>query len=69
MGKISTKQAAELLRVTPVRVRQLIAEGQLQSEKVGRDHLLELDAVLKFDTESRRKGGRPRTRPKPLRVR
>jgi len=60
MGQITTTKAAQLLKITPIRVRQLIAAGQLKSQKVGRDHLLEEADVLKFDRESRRPNGRPR---------
>ena len=60
MGLITTKRAGELLKVTPIRVRQLIAAGQLKSEKAGRDHLLDEAEVLRFDREARRPNGRPR---------
>jgi site-specific DNA-methyltransferase (adenine-specific) len=59
VGLITTKRAAELLKITSIRVRQLIAAGQLKSEKAGRDHLLEESEVLKFDREARRPSGRP----------
>ena len=59
MGLITTKKAAELLGITAVRVRQLIASGQLQSQKAGRDHLLEESEVFSFDREARRPRGRP----------
>jgi site-specific DNA-methyltransferase (adenine-specific) len=60
MGLITTKRAAEILGIGPVRVRQLIAGGQLQSEKQGRDHLLDEAEVRRFDREMRRPTGRPR---------
>ena len=71
MALITTAEAAVILKVTPVRVRQLIASGQLQSEKKGRDHMLEQGEVERFDKEGRRPGGRPKESPKrkPLRVR
>jgi site-specific DNA-methyltransferase (cytosine-N4-specific) len=59
MGLITTKKAAELLGITAVRVRQLIAAGLLKSEKAGRDHLLEESEVVRFDREARRPRGRP----------
>jgi excisionase family DNA binding protein len=37
---ISTKQAADALGVSDARVRQLIAEGKLPAQKIGRDHLI-----------------------------
>jgi excisionase family DNA binding protein len=68
MGLMTTQQAAELLEVTPVRVRQLIAEGQLKSQKAGRDHLLEESEVARLK-QNRRPSGRPRKHLKPLRTR
>ena len=69
MGLITTAEAAVLLRVTPGRVRQLIGGGQLESEKRGRDHLLDQAKVERFDEQDRRKGGRPRKSEKHCRVR
>ena len=48
MNLITTKSAAEILGVTPVRVRQLIQQGQLPSVKHGRDHLLQKEDVQRF---------------------
>ncbi len=59
MNLITTKSAAEILGITPVRVRQLIQQGQLPSMKHGRDHLLEKEVVQRFNREGRRPGGRP----------
>lgn len=59
MNLITTKNAAEILGVTPVRVRQLIQQGQLQSAKRGRDHLLHEEEVQRFNRHGRRPGGRP----------
>ena len=45
---LTTTQAAEVLGVTPVRVRQLIEAGRLKAVKVGRDWLIDppdLEAV------------------------
>ena len=63
MGLVTTKEAAQILGVTPVRVRQLIKDGRLVAEKRGRDHLLEDQEVKRFKRHGRRsgpKGGRPR---------
>jgi excisionase family DNA binding protein len=60
MGLITTRRAAELLRISAVRVRQLIETGQLNSEKAGRDHLLDEADVVKFNREGRRARGRPK---------
>ena len=64
MALITTNIAAEILGITPVRVRQLIQEGQLASEKQGRDHLLDEDVVRRFNRQGRRQPGRPRKRSK-----
>jgi excisionase family DNA binding protein len=60
MGLITTRRAAELLRISAVRVRQLIGTRQLNSEKAGRDHLLEEADVVRFNREGRRARGRPK---------
>lgn len=57
---ITTKMAAAILRVTPVRVRQLIQQGVMSSMKSGRDHLLDRREVERFNREGRRAGGRPK---------
>jgi excisionase family DNA binding protein len=59
MGLITTTKAAELLDITPARVRQLISQGQLKSQMAGRDHLLDEADVLRFNREGRRPSGRP----------
>jgi site-specific DNA-methyltransferase (adenine-specific) len=63
MHLITTRMAAEILGVTAVRVRQLIQQGQLASEKQGRDHLLCEDDVQRFNRHGRRPRGRPRSAP------
>ncbi len=60
MGLITTRQAADILGVTPVRVRQLIHERRLLSEKQGRDHLLDDTEVKRFSRQGRLPRGRPR---------
>jgi len=71
VGLITTAETAVILKVSPVRVRQLIRDGQLRSEKRGRDHLLDRDEVERFNRDGRRPGGRPKklTATKHLRVR
>jgi excisionase family DNA binding protein len=62
MSLVTTKEAAQILGVTPVRVRQLIKEKRLAAEKHGRDHLLQDREVERFKRHGRRsgpKGGRP----------
>ena len=56
MSLVTTKEAAQILGVTAVRVRQLIKDGRLVAEKRGRDHLLEDREVQRFKRHGRRSG-------------
>jgi excisionase family DNA binding protein len=58
MSLLSTNQAAEKLNVTPIRVRQLIREGKITAQKVGRDYAIEESALASVSTYG--KAGRPR---------
>ena len=55
----TTDSAAEYLGVTPARVRQLIMEGRLKSEKYGRDHLIQEADLQKYTAGGKKKPGRP----------
>jgi excisionase family DNA binding protein len=56
MALLSTQEAAALLGVTIGRVQQLIWDGKLPAEKVGRDYVIQdVDLHLVSD----RKRGRP----------
>jgi excisionase family DNA binding protein len=60
MSKLfTTESAAAYLGVTPARVRQLILEERLPSEKYGRDHLISEDALEQYEKNGRKKVGRP----------
>ncbi|MGI8787193.1 MAG: helix-turn-helix domain-containing protein [Pyrinomonadaceae bacterium] len=57
MELLTTSEAAKRLRVTPIRVRQMIREGKIQAKQVGRDYVIEessLDSVKTYG-----KAGRP----------
>jgi excisionase family DNA binding protein len=57
MNLLSTQQAAKRLGVSDARIRRLILDGRLPSQKVGRDHLIrEEDLALVTD----RPTGRPK---------
>jgi site-specific DNA-methyltransferase (adenine-specific) len=56
---ITTAEAAEILGVSPSRVRQLILEGRLKSQKIGRDQILTRKDVDIFAAEPRNRTGRP----------
>ncbi len=58
-GFLTTTQAAERLNISQARVRQLIIEGVIIAEKVGRDNFIlenEVKRIEKLD----RKAGRPK---------
>jgi excisionase family DNA binding protein len=41
----TTNEAAALLDVTPARVRQMVARGEIESEKMGRDRFITAAAI------------------------
>ena len=57
MALLTTKQAAEKLGVTAIRVRQLIAEGKIEAEQVGRDWIIQESALTSVTVYG--KAGRP----------
>jgi len=60
MGKLyTTESAAEYLGVTPARIRQLILQRRLKSEKYGRDHLIHETDLQAYAEAGRKKPGRP----------
>ena len=63
----TTAAAAEYLGVSAARIRQLIMEDRLKSEKYGRDHLIREAELRAYAMTGKRKPGRPSK--KDLRVR
>ena len=57
---ITTSEAAEILDVTPARVRQFVLDGRLSGRKFGRDLLLDESEVRKFAAKPRKITGRPK---------
>jgi excisionase family DNA binding protein len=41
----TTEQAAEALGVTPARVRQMILQGLLETQRFGRAHMITAEAI------------------------
>ncbi len=63
MGLLTTKEAAKILGVSSVRVRQWIGEDRLKAGKFGRDHLIDAAEIERFKKNGRRsgpRGGRPK---------
>ena len=59
MSKLhTTESAASYLGVTPARVRQLIMEKRLESEKYGRDHLIAESVLKEYAANGKKKPGR-----------
>lgn len=57
---LTTEDAAKYLGVSPSRVRQLIMEHRLRSEKFGRDHLIQDKELQRFARDGKKPRGRPK---------
>ena len=57
---LTTQNAASMLGVSPSRVRQLVREGRLVAQKMGRDLLISRTVVEAFAVVPRRRTGRPK---------
>ncbi len=57
MELLTTSEAAKILHVTPIRVRQLIREGKIEAKQVGRDYVIEESSLASVKTYG--KAGRP----------
>lgn len=56
---LTTEDAAKYLNVSPSRVRQLILEGRIKSNKIGRDHFIDRNEMIHFVKHGKKKRGRP----------
>ena len=59
----TTAQAAELLDVTPARVRQMVARGEIASEKMGRDRFITPEAIETARQRKTKPGPSPSAKP------
>ena len=57
MELLTTNEAAKILHVTPIRVRQLIREGKIEARQIGRDYVIEESSLETVKTYG--KAGRP----------
>lgn len=58
MSKLfTTETAAKYLGVTPARVRQLILEERLDSDKYGRDHLIKEECLAQYQATGKKRPG------------
>ena len=55
----TTEEAAKFLGVTASRIRQLILEKRLKSQKTGRDHFILESDLAQFSEQGKKKRGRP----------
>ncbi|HEX3100859.1 MAG TPA: helix-turn-helix domain-containing protein [Pyrinomonadaceae bacterium] len=58
-GYSTTAQTAERLGISTARVRQLIIEGVIKAEKIGRDNFIAEREVLRLEQTERRPGRPP----------
>lgn len=60
---VTTIEAARILNVSEIRVRQFFKQNRIAGQRVGRQILLEEESVSEFNAIVRR-AGRPSTQPK-----
>jgi excisionase family DNA binding protein len=58
MSLLSTKQAAEKLGVSAIRIRQLIQDGTIKATRIGRDYVIDEKDLKAVKTYG--KAGRPK---------
>ncbi len=63
-GYLTTTQTAERLNVSQTRVRQMIIEGIIKAEKVGRDNFISESEVKRLERLDRKPGRPPKVKAK-----
>lgn len=58
MDLLTTNEAAKILHVTPIRVRQMIREGKIEARQIGRDYVIAESSLESVKTYG--KAGRPK---------
>lgn len=61
----TTNEAAELLDVTPARVRQMVAREEIESVKMGRDRFITAEAIEGAKRRKTKPGPTPAPKAKP----
>jgi len=59
-GTYTTDEAAELLEVTPGRVRQMVRDGTLRAERFGRAHVIPAEALKDATARKTKPGPTPK---------
>lgn len=55
----TTQEAAQFLGVTAARIRQLILDERIKSQKMGRDHIIPKAELINYQQQGKKKPGRP----------
>lgn len=55
----TTQEAAKFIGVTAARIRQLILDKRIKSQKMGRDHIIPRNELIDYQNKGKKKPGRP----------